>query len=119
MFAIDQFTADIALQVVNVSEPLNYKNAMYWQFVLVGIWIIIVPFLSESPCEFHILRREGGKLSHRQPCSKRSLSVSKSDRLSITTQTANGDTNVCGAKDLGGGGDGEANGGHVWVWAWA
>lgn len=48
-FALGQLFSSIALEVLEKTKPLAYKNAFYSEFVIVGIWIPIMLFLPESP----------------------------------------------------------------------
>lgn len=48
-FALGQLFCAIALEVLQQTKPLAYRNAFYSEFVIVGIWIPIMLFLPESP----------------------------------------------------------------------
>lgn len=49
MYAIGQLISAIDLQVVNVTEPTQYRRAIYSEWVLNGLWMICFIFLPESP----------------------------------------------------------------------
>ncbi|RSH81844.1 uncharacterized protein EHS24_008039 [Apiotrichum porosum] len=49
-FALGQFASAIALQIIQTSaQPLKWRRAVYSQWVFIGIWMIIMVILPESP----------------------------------------------------------------------
>lgn len=48
-FALGGFLSAIALQILELTHPLAYRNAFYSEFVIVGVWIPVMLFLPESP----------------------------------------------------------------------
>lgn len=44
--------ASVALQVLNTSQPYNYKLPIYTQWGQIGLMLIIYLYLPESPREF-------------------------------------------------------------------
>ncbi|KAL4747009.1 hypothetical protein BDW72DRAFT_209932 [Aspergillus terricola var. indicus] len=48
-FALGQFFAPVALQVLNQSNPNNYLTAVYTQWSQIGLMLIIYIFIPESP----------------------------------------------------------------------
>jgi hypothetical protein len=45
-------TAAVALQVVSTLQPGQFRNAFYSQFVFLGLFLPLIPFIPESPCEY-------------------------------------------------------------------
>jgi SP family general alpha glucoside:H+ symporter-like MFS transporter len=43
--------APVALNELNATHPYDFKTAIYTQWAMIGITIIIYVFLPESPCE--------------------------------------------------------------------
>lgn len=58
-FALGQLFAAIALQAVEVSDPENWLKAIYSQWVSMGLWLICVPFIPETP--WYYVRKEQGE----------------------------------------------------------
>lgn len=48
-FSIGQLLSSVALQVVNKTDPENYLKAIYSEWVPLGLWIILLVFMPESP----------------------------------------------------------------------
>lgn len=48
-FAIGQLLSSVALQVVNKTDPENYLKAIYSEWVPLGLWMILLVFMPESP----------------------------------------------------------------------
>ena len=48
-FSIGQLLSSVALQVVNKTDPTNYLKAIYSEWVPLGLWIILLVFMPESP----------------------------------------------------------------------
>jgi hypothetical protein len=44
--------AAVALQVVSTLQPGQFRNAFYSQFVFLGLFLPLIPFIPESPCEY-------------------------------------------------------------------
>ncbi|GFZ43381.1 hypothetical protein JCM24511_01101 [Saitozyma sp. JCM 24511] len=55
-FALGQFASSIALQVIQTTDPLNWLRAVYTQWIFIGLWIIGMVFLPESP--WHLARQK-------------------------------------------------------------
>ncbi|WWD01250.1 hypothetical protein V866_008192 [Kwoniella sp. B9012] len=48
-YALGQLFVAIALNTLEMTEPENYLKAIYSEFVFLGLWIIALPFLPETP----------------------------------------------------------------------
>ncbi|ODO05600.1 hypothetical protein I350_04658 [Cryptococcus amylolentus CBS 6273] len=48
-YSIGQLLVAIALQIINVTDTYAWKKAIYSEWVFMGLWIIALPFLPESP----------------------------------------------------------------------
>ncbi|WVW82919.1 hypothetical protein I302_104933 [Kwoniella bestiolae CBS 10118] len=48
-YALGQLFVAIALNTLNMTDPENYLKAIYSEFVFLGLWIIALPFLPETP----------------------------------------------------------------------
>ncbi|WRT67706.1 uncharacterized protein IL334_004678 [Kwoniella shivajii] len=48
-YALGQLFVSIALNALNKTDPTNYLKAIYSEFVFLGLWIIALPFLPETP----------------------------------------------------------------------
>ncbi|WWC89878.1 uncharacterized protein L201_004806 [Kwoniella dendrophila CBS 6074] len=48
-YALGQLFVAIALNTLNTTKPDNYLNAIYSEFVFLGLWIISLIFLPETP----------------------------------------------------------------------
>lgn len=48
-FALGQLISAIALQILNVTTPLRWRNAVYSMWVLHGLFLIAIVFIPESP----------------------------------------------------------------------
>ncbi|KAL1407893.1 hypothetical protein Q8F55_007329 [Vanrija albida] len=47
--ALGQLSSAIALEVVNVTSPHHWRLAIYSEWVLVGLFLVCLPFIVESP----------------------------------------------------------------------
>ncbi|WOO81685.1 MFS transporter fmqE [Vanrija pseudolonga] len=47
--ALGQLSSAIALEVVNVTNPHHWRLAIYSEWVLVGLFLVCLPFIVESP----------------------------------------------------------------------
>lgn len=50
-FVVGQLMAPVALNELNATHPYDFKTAIYTQWAMIGITIIIYVLLPESPCE--------------------------------------------------------------------
>ncbi|ODN95257.1 hypothetical protein L198_04646 [Cryptococcus wingfieldii CBS 7118] len=48
-YSIGQLLVAIALQIIDVTDSYAWKKAIYSEWVFMGLWIIALPFLPESP----------------------------------------------------------------------
>ncbi|OCF31720.1 hypothetical protein I316_06527 [Kwoniella heveanensis BCC8398] len=48
-YALGQLFVAIALNTLNMTDPQNYLKAIYSEFVFLGLWIITMIFLPETP----------------------------------------------------------------------
>ncbi|WWC69298.1 uncharacterized protein I206_103236 [Kwoniella pini CBS 10737] len=48
-YALGQLFVSIALNALEMTDPTNYLKAIYSEFVFLGLWIIALPFLPETP----------------------------------------------------------------------
>ncbi|TYJ58911.1 hypothetical protein B9479_000344 [Cryptococcus floricola] len=48
-YSIGQLLVAIALQIIDVTDSYAWKKAIYSEWIFMGLWIIALPFLPESP----------------------------------------------------------------------
>ncbi|WVQ72838.1 hypothetical protein IAR50_002399 [Cryptococcus sp. DSM 104548] len=48
-YSLGQLFVAIALQIVNVTDSYAWKKAIYSEWVFMGLWLIAMPFMPESP----------------------------------------------------------------------
>ena len=50
-FVVGQLLAPVALRQLNMNTSLSWRVAIYTEWAMIGLIIIIFVFLPESPCE--------------------------------------------------------------------
>jgi SP family general alpha glucoside:H+ symporter-like MFS transporter len=60
-FVVGQLMAPVALNELNATHPYDFKTAIYTQWAMIGITIIIYVFLPESPCEWSASLEQYGR----------------------------------------------------------
>lgn len=53
-FVVGQLMAPVALQRLNVSHPYDFRVAIYTQWAMIGILLVIFIYIPESPCKFSL-----------------------------------------------------------------